>query len=811
MARSERTHRETHRVRRLFAPLPALLLLFAMATYGSHALSFTADEPLHLIAGYAFLQEGKSSIWMMDIHGHPPLVNAWSALPVYIAEPNIPLASLYGWGWDVHVLEQAALQHFVPPERYEAAARIPIVLLTIVLAAAVYRWALDWWGMAGALTTVGVLIFDPTLLAHGRLTTTDVGLVSLGTVATICTIRWWRCQRWRYAVVLGVLLSAVSLAKASGVLWVAALALSSAAVGLWRRKPLRFWGQGLAIGVVGLVGIWAFYGFSIGSVGAFPVPVPAASHWRAVLMQTDSVDHRLVFAFGQRKTGRWWWYFPAAFAIKNPIPLIVALMASLARLWRMRLPAERLIAIGVWPSLYTVLAIGIGMNIGYRHMLPVHPWIALTIGGGAAWWHQSCGRHREVGKLFMQRAAMLGMSIWYVVGTLRVWPYEVAFFNELVGGPDQGHRYLVASNLDWGQGYKALRSYIDRTADDRRPMLSANYRTLPPTLYGVDADRLPPGEATQNLAAPLHPAPGLYALSIMSVQLGWPADQDLYAWFRELEPTARLGYSFFVYDVREPPVGWVAQCTVPTGPLTAHQIAEGFGSNEVRVIPFDCSQSWIYPAVGGYAGAYALHADHVQQREGVLWRQPRRPVPTDPFLQRRLSDARLSADLGRGTSTRPGLVLYEHVRSPTMPESTSVILQAAEQTAEAAKVNARLPVSFDGGLDLEGVIAYPDQSVYVVETWWRVASSSAFPARPFSIMGHLLLEPGQVMVGDGMGVANQDLLPGDRIVQVHRFSAVDGQVVWFRAGVYWLDTLDRWSCSSMPDADAVFVRLGPSE
>ncbi len=43
-----------------------------------------------------------------------------------------------------------------------------------------------------------------------------------------------------------------------------------------------------------------------------------------------------------------------------------------------------------------------------------------------------------------------------VGSTLSVYPHQLAYFNELAGGPENGHRHLLHSNLDWGQDWILL-------------------------------------------------------------------------------------------------------------------------------------------------------------------------------------------------------------------------------------------------------------------------------------------------------------------------------------------------------------------
>jgi hypothetical protein len=65
------------------------------------------------------------------------------------------------------------------------------------------------------------------------------------------------------------------------------------------------------------------------------------------------------------------------------------------------------------------------------------------------------------------------------------------------------------------------------------------------------------------------------------------------------------------------------------------------------------------------------------------------------------------------------------------------------------------------------------------------------------MMGHLVSADGvPVAVGDGLGVAWDQLQPGDVLVQRHVLAVPHGMpdgAYWLQAGGYWLDTMERWN------------------
>ncbi len=769
-----------------------LWLLFALLVLGARPTSLTSDEPAHLVAGYSILTRGREAFWILPQHGHPPLLNILNAFVFFMGKPDIPLEQLDGWPLWFSDYVFAFVPYLAPVEQTEFVIRIPTVLLTVVLGALIFRWGKELWGKIAGLAALVALLFDPLLLAHGRLATTDVGAVTLGTSVLYLAWRWAERPSWRLTWLLGLLCGLTMLAKGSGIFWTLTVGLIAVGMAVHPRSrtlSFRLILQGVCIGLLGFLIVWAGHAFTWGIVREdFPLSLPAPDYWNGIISQARSVEKRWVFAFGMRKHGGWWWYFPMAFLIKNPLPLLISLAIGWLRVFRRPFSQPRVLALGLFPLIYTIAAIRSGMNIGYRHMLPVHPFIYLMAGAMVRygligdsprrWWRYGC---------------VVALSLWYIVGTLRMFGYEIAYFNELVGGSHNGHHYLIDSNIDWGEGYKALRDYLKEQPGP--PLqLSRGFLNIDPEQYGISYQPLPPDRSGSALQSPFHPKPGRYAISITILQRGWPEDPDVYAWFRQVQPTAEIGYSFFLYDINTPPLRWIAQCSIPAAPLSEAVIERGFGQENLRQIEFDCMSGWIYPSGGVQPGVYSFHCDLLKERKRTfpyLLLSP--PEPRDSFITRHLSQARLSVDMNRYTLDHPAFVLYEQENAPDAPALRTAVALPVHQTpgSEAGFVSA--PIALNGPLTFLGVNAFRNGSEMDVETWWRVTEGPI--TRPLSIMGHLLNGAGE-MIGqnDGLGVSPVVWQPGDIIVQRHRFPLPPGsEERGLRTGVYWLDTMERWA------------------
>ena len=54
------------------------------------------------------------------------------------------------------------------------------------------------------------------------------------------------------------------------------------------------------------------------------------------------------------------------------------------------------------------------------------------------------------------------LGTWQTCEIAHVYPFPLAYFNQFAGGPENGYKYLVDSNIDWGQSFIALREYMHK-------------------------------------------------------------------------------------------------------------------------------------------------------------------------------------------------------------------------------------------------------------------------------------------------------------------------------------------------------------
>jgi hypothetical protein len=240
-------------------------------------------------------------------------------------------------------------------------------------------------------------------------------------------------------------------------------------------------------------------------------------------------------------------YFLAALLVKAPLTLIALGSAGAALLGmalaRRRLALTDLLWIVPGP-LYIFLASRVPVQLGVRLILPALPFGILVCAYAIEW-----ARKQRMARLCLAAGLVL-----FAFETARVYPFGIAFFNIAAGGPSAGSRYLLDSNLDWGQGLGELERW---TRANRILPIRMSYFGADMTFrYFRDdeVDTFPPPwtAALTKGRTQLIPEPGhYYAISptLLPGHFFAPKYRDYYAAFRTMTPVARPGYSMFVYRV----------------------------------------------------------------------------------------------------------------------------------------------------------------------------------------------------------------------------------------------------------------------
>ncbi|MDD5657089.1 MAG: hypothetical protein PHF00_07530, partial [Elusimicrobia bacterium] len=195
---------------------------------------------------------------------------------------------------------------------------------------------------------------------------------------------------------------------------------------------------------------------------------------------------------------------------------------------------------------FFLLACASKTQIGYRHILPVYPFLVVLGGCGGAWlWRLGWKRGRP---------AALALAAWLPVSVARAHPHYLAYFNELTGGPAEGYRALIDSNLDWGQGLKPLARSL--AAMGNPPIYLSYFGVADPSYFGIrylPVATVSNAERREGVVPPGDGDPVLLAVSATNLQAAYFADHSLFDWLKPLRPRLVAGHSIFLYDLTDDP------------------------------------------------------------------------------------------------------------------------------------------------------------------------------------------------------------------------------------------------------------------
>lgn len=505
-------------------PVAAMLSVMAVVMFTSALQeSQTWDESTHIAAGYSY--------WKMGYHGinveHPPFVKLLCALPLLIWNPDFPAD---GPGW--RIPDQVSLgRDFLYYNRYPAdllltIGRTPVILLTLAFGALMAWWMRREFGAVAALVALALLAFDPNLIAHGRYVTTDLAVTALYFLTCAAWLTWLRGGGKRWLIATGVLLGLALGSKFSAVLLVPVLALCALTV-LRRRRPHILAGAWLLVSLAGFLIVAALYAHATMASLGNPLQHPYVIGFEDVRQHSSGGHH--AYLMGRHSDSGWWYYFPVAAALKSTVGSLFFVLLALPFV-------RRGAVLAVAAACFAAALAWSGLNIGFRHALPVIPLLYALAGIGTA---SAIARWRPAAALCVLLLAA------HAAESLHAYPNYLPFFNVAAGGPANGPRYLSDSNIDWGQDLKKLRSYLAEKGDMNPCIVYFGNASL--RYYGIDDRDVP----TSADLAGRERMDCIAALSVTVLQGVYYDDRDRYSWLRERDPDARIGDSIYVYDLRK--------------------------------------------------------------------------------------------------------------------------------------------------------------------------------------------------------------------------------------------------------------------
>lgn len=508
-----------------------LLIIFSVQSISwIISSSATFDEVQYFGMGKYLLLNQK---W--DVMGSimsPPLANYINSIPLMFVNEDKSL-----WDYKNAVRDLAFLSavdavrgqgmlsaDYNRDDRMLILSRMTTLALSLFLGFLVYRFSCELYGESAGLMSLFLFTFCPNMLAHSGLITTDMPFTTFSFLSVYTFRRFLSSQTYTTAVLAGISLGCALATKFTAMLLIPFLLLVYTAYLLKMRQRISIYV--IVLFAVSFILFAASYGFNLD-------PFFQGNQRRLVQLGEGFAS----FIHGNYSGHGWWYFYPVVFLIKTPVSLLLMLVAASLFYWRNRRDEWFEMLLLFLPIVaLLVLFSSSRVSIGLRYLIPVYPFIFVI-----------SGRVVSYSKKIIPLSLL---CVWYVAGSLNVSPHYLAYFNEITGGPANGYKYLVDSNIDWGQDLKGLKKYMDEH-DIKRISLSY-FGIDSPSRYGIEYDWLPshhlynPNPDEQPVADKNR----FVAISVTNLQGLFIRPIDTFAWLKNFEPVAKIGYSIFVYDLQ---------------------------------------------------------------------------------------------------------------------------------------------------------------------------------------------------------------------------------------------------------------------
>jgi hypothetical protein len=540
--------------------LSITLLFFSLFTAQCLLLidktSPTADEvAFHTVNGFTYL---KTADYRMS-PANPPMIREWMALPWLIFRPTLDLSKT---SWQEADSVPFAKDFFYKDNRYIAdkllySSRFMITLLGVALGFIIFIWSRRMYGVWGGVLSLVVYSFCPHFVAHSSLATTDIGVTLFSVAAGYCLwefltrssrvfwIGMLTCLSLAFAakynsIVLGPIFLFIILIKKGPRIFfqtLFTLALFSFfivwATYLFEFKPLL--GGGVPrveekIGYIrGILNALSIHGDQpVDSVlrmaKSWPVPMPSYFLGLAGIVRSHRSPY-LHYAFGEWTTATVWYYYFFVFFVKMTVASLVLIGARAATAFKMKeAPIRTGDLIILLPTALIFLSTCFdSTSVGIRYLFVPMALLYVWVGGLGQWLSS---------KLVKIGVAVLLLA--HLAATALSFPNYLSYFNFLIGGSSQGYRYVRGSDVDWGQGLKSLKKYLNQKGIERVGLIYFGLAS-DPTFYGIDFDPVSGEEK-------IRPQNKVYAISVFTLEYA--------EWTKKYKPTVVIDNCMNVYDFR---------------------------------------------------------------------------------------------------------------------------------------------------------------------------------------------------------------------------------------------------------------------
>jgi hypothetical protein len=530
-----------------------LTILFGQSVFSMKIKSPTYDEPAHLTSGYLAITK-KDFRYGAD---HPPLIKSLAALPLLFIDLALPENLNQLIEKDMFTLGR----HFIfkpgnDVDQIIFLARLPLVLLSVLLGYYIFLWARELYGEMAGLLALTLYAFSPNILAHSRLVTTDFGATCFIFISCYHFKDYILDTSLRKLCIAGLFFGLALTVKYSTLILLPIFILYLFCKTLTPFKKGNFKNlfsnakQNLIKQAVSLVKnlavlftiiytvLFFAYGFRIDAVSLY---LNGFETLQAVYF--DIPQRYISYSLGEYLAHPKWYYPLLVLLVKTPVPLLILLVLALGTLRKRSTTvlSEFLLIIPAAAIFFTSFLDT--ETTGLRRLLPIYPFIFVFVTKLIP----NSGSAENKKTIFADQPIILSFSLvitlWYILSSAKIFPDYLTYFNEFTGGPRSGIYYLDNSNIDWGQDLKRLKPYMDEQGIKKIKLIYSG--TADPGYYKIKTEPVTLEEQSSG------PQSGYYAISInyLNRLKKIPTIYEFgNAWKKEYKPIKVIGNTLYIYN-----------------------------------------------------------------------------------------------------------------------------------------------------------------------------------------------------------------------------------------------------------------------
>jgi hypothetical protein len=446
--------------------------------------SRTIDELAHIVSGTYYLNTGSNYVFieqpiLQSIFSIPTIINKNLVVKFPPAHMN---DNIYGENLEQVVFYARLINIFA------------VLLLSLFVTKLITKITKSY--KMGLIFLV-LMLFNPTTLAYSRFATPDVIGALTSFIAVLYLYIFLQTQTKKNAFILATFCTIAFLTKYTAVVPLIYISLSILIVTIknWSKKSvinILIFGATILLlinsaflfrGTADPLKNFEFVTQSTTNlvqntfIGNIPSPLP-----REVLRGLDYVKwhtqeghyNKPIYFMGKYYDHGTKFYFPTLYLIKTPGLILVLFFTLLIYILKqsfkknLKEKYKFILYTAILPLFFYFFFVVFlnTLNLGVRHILFAYLTSYLIIAYGVS----------NLSKQIFKYVIII-LTLYLAIINIQIYPHYLEYFNEFIGGPSNGYKYVVKDNLDWRQDANFIRDYKNKKNMDLKidPQCGINF------------------------------------------------------------------------------------------------------------------------------------------------------------------------------------------------------------------------------------------------------------------------------------------------------------------------------------------------